>query len=151
MSKWYSFSFIALWETVLVNQECVHYVRHWRSIHLSLHWEWKLVHERVLYLNLDFQCTCNNIGDSGACSFSSALKINSTLTSFDLRVPLIKWEKWHSFSFIDFVRNSIGESGMCSLSSGLEVNSTVTSVRLEECFYIKGNLLHFWSEFVLIT
>ena len=44
----------------------------------------------VFYLHLVFHWTYNNIGDSGACSLSSALKINSTLTSFDLRVSFIK-------------------------------------------------------------
>ena len=51
--------------------------------------------------------------------------------------------KCYLFSFIAFVRNEISESGMSSLSSALEVNSTVTSVRLEECIYIKLNLLYF--------
>ena len=32
----------------------------------------------------------NKIGDSGACSIGEGLKMNSTLTSFDLRVSFIK-------------------------------------------------------------
>ena len=77
--------------------------------------------------------TCNKIGDSGACSLSSALEINSSLTLLDLRVtyPMSKMR----FTLILFVRNNIGELGICSIQSALEVNSTVISIRLEECFF----------------
>ena len=58
--------------------------------------------------NLDL--SRNDIGDSGAASFSQALESNSSLTNLDLR------------------SNDIGDSGAASLSQALESNSSLSIV-----------------------
>ena len=76
------------WITILVIQEHVHYQKHWRSIHLSLNWTWKWVYDLRLRLFIKSYSMSNDIGESGACSLSEALKINSSLTQLNLGVSL---------------------------------------------------------------
>ena len=72
----------------------------------------------------------NNIGDSGATSLSSALKVNSSLTQLNLEMSLlldmIELIIVESYS----IWNNIGDSGATSLSEALEVNSSLTQLNL---------------------
>ena len=139
--------------TMLGIQACVHYLRHWRLIHLSLHWEWKLVHKkRGLSVHLHSWFDLQRYW-----RFRSIFIIISTggqfISHFIGNESVFYQMCKMTFIFIHFfVRNRIGGSGMCSLSSGLEVNSTITSIRLEECFLSSGIFSCFFqNEFVLIT
>ena len=78
--------------TILEIQDCHHCQKDWRSIHLSLHWHWfsHSIFAFTLFLSLFIivfvNLLYNGISDSGACSLSSALVINSSLTELLLGV-----------------------------------------------------------------
>ena len=82
--------------TILEIQDHHHCQKDWRSIHLSLHWHWfsHSIFGFTLFLSLFLYFFIivfvnwlnNGISDSGACSLSSALVINSSLTELLLGV-----------------------------------------------------------------
>ena len=72
----------------------------------------------------------NEIGDSGIASISSALKVNSSLTSLDLRRRM--FDNLYVLSFIGIPINKISEVGVSSLSEALKVNSTLLELNLAE-------------------
>ncbi|KFH71343.1 hypothetical protein MVEG_01643 [Podila verticillata NRRL 6337] len=82
-----------------------------------------------------FELGTNLIGDNGAQALSEALKINSTLTTLNLRSNFIGDDgaqalaealKTNStLSVLDLSDNSIGNYGVQALSEALKTNSTI--------------------------
>ena len=80
--------------------------------------------------------TVNHIGDEGATSISESLKVNSTLTSIDLK-STVKVNKTNhcccsfKFTLSLFEGNSMGKEGLKALTQSLKINTTLTELVLD--------------------
>ena len=68
-------------QALLVSQGLLYYQKHWKSIHLSLHWTWVWV---ILFHHSFFISFVNSLGDKEIALISAALEVNSSLLKLNL-------------------------------------------------------------------